>query len=103
MVLPLIGILIVGIIASGCVEEKSANIQNNTKVVQSFITVVDATGKEVKIKEPVEKVITVYGLAPPFIYLLGEGSKYYAGWMWGIEFYKLIDPKVEEKAKKEKL
>ena len=102
IVLPLIGILIVGIVASGCVEEKSVNIQNNTKEVQSFITVVDATGKEVKIKEPVEKVITVYGLAPSFIYLLGEGSKYYAGWMWGTEFYKLIDPKVEEKAKKGK-
>jgi len=111
MLIHIIGILIFGVIVCGCVEQKTGNnIQNNNsvkntiseKTVQNFVTVVDATGKKVKIKEPVEKVITVYGLAPPFIYLLGEGDKYYAGWMWGTKFYKLIDDKVEEKASRGK-
>ncbi|MFU8653231.1 ABC transporter substrate-binding protein [Methanotorris formicicus] len=102
-ILPLIGILILGVIACGCMEQKTMNIQNDEKTTaekttQNFVTITDATGKEVKIKEPVEKVITVYGLSPSFIYLLGEGGKYYAGWMWGTKFYKLVDPKAEEKA-----
>ncbi len=66
--------------------------------LSGYITVKDGIGRTVKIKEPVEKVITLYGLAPPFLYLLGEGKKYYGGWIWGEQFYKLIDPNVTEKA-----
>ncbi len=62
-----------------------------------YVVVIDARGKEVRIPEPVTKVITLYGMAPPFIYLLGAGSRFYGGWSWGSGFYKLVDPNFKKK------
>ncbi len=64
----------------------------------SYVIVTDARGVKVRVPVPVERVVTLYGLAPPFLYLLGVGSKYYAGWSWGGPFYRLIDPNFMRKA-----
>jgi len=64
------------------------------------VTVTDSLGRIVHIEEPVKKVIANYGLLPPFIYLLGEGDKFYAGMFLGKEFYKLLDEKVQYKVLK---
>ena len=61
------------------------------------MVVTDARGKEVKIPEPVTKVIALYGMAPPFLYLLGVGDKFYGGWSWGEDFYRLVDPEFDKK------
>ncbi len=62
-----------------------------------YVVVVDARGKKVKIPEPVTRVIALYGMAPPFLYLLGVGNKFYGGWSWGEDFYKLVDPEFNKK------
>jgi iron complex transport system substrate-binding protein len=92
-------LLLIALLIAGCVKSQ---VEVKTTPEQQSITVVDARGKEVEIQTPVKKVISIYGMAPPFIYLLGEGDKFYAGWMWGTDFYKLIDPKIEEKTSKER-
>ncbi len=66
--------------------------------LSGYVVVKDGIGRTVKVKEPVKKVISLYGLAPPFLYLLGQGDKYYGGWMWGEQFYQLIDPNATRKA-----
>ncbi len=93
-------ILLMATLIAGCV--KNPNIGVNTSITEEkhSITVVDARGEEVTIPIPVKKVISIYGMAPPFIYLLGEGNKFYAGWMWGADFYKLIDPEIKDKINK---
>ncbi len=68
-----------------------------SKYVPSYVIVTDARGVKVRIPEPVKRVVTLYGLAPPFLYLLGVGSKYYGGWSWGGQFYRLIDPNFSRK------
>jgi len=95
----LLSLLLIALLIAGCVKSQ---VEVKTTPEQRSITVVDARGKEVEIQTPVKKVISIYGMAPPFIYLLGEGDKFYAGWMWGTDFYKLIDPKIEEKTSKER-
>jgi len=67
------------------------------KHAQSYVVVTDARGVKVRIPEPVKRVVTLYGLAPPFLYLLGVGDKYYGGWSWGGQFYQLIDPNFSKK------
>lgn len=63
----------------------------------SYVVVKDALGREVKVRVPVRRIITWYSLAPPFLYLLGAGKEFIAGWTWSTSFYKLIDPNISEK------
>ena len=69
----------------------------STSTTTQYVVVIDARGKEVRIPEPVTKVITLYRMATPFIYLLGAGSKFYEGWSWGSGFYELVDPNFKKK------
>ncbi|NNG65916.1 ABC transporter substrate-binding protein [Caldanaerobacter subterraneus] len=72
------------------------------KVTTTYVEVKDFSGNVEKITKPVNKVITTYSLVPPFIYLLGEGEKFYFGNFFGISFYELLDSKAKEKAMKGK-
>ncbi len=106
-------VIILGTFSAGCIGRhtiSSSTVQSvshptSTSVSSSkssstvqFVVVKDCMNRTVKIKEPVKKVISLYGLAPQFLYLLGAGKQFYGGWMWGTKFYELLDPKVNEKA-----
>lgn len=75
----------------------SSTASTATSTATQYVVVTDARGKEVKIPEPVTKVIALYGMAPPFLYLLGVGDKFYGGWSWGEDFYRLVDPEFDKK------
>ncbi len=62
-----------------------------------YVVVTDARGKEVKVPVPVRRVVSLYGLAPPFLYLLGAGDRFYGGWSFGTPFYELVDPNFSRK------
>ncbi|MDI6604600.1 MAG: ABC transporter substrate-binding protein [Thermoanaerobacteraceae bacterium] len=95
----LVGLLIFLIVfaATGCSGTKAPQ---ETKV--SYVEVKDAVGRTVKIQESVKKIVSIYGMIPQFVYLLGEGDKFYAGGFWGTDFYKLVDPDVMTKASRGK-
>ncbi len=76
---------------------KTTSIPVSRTSVASYVVVKDALGREVKIRIPVKRIITFYSLAPPFLYLLGAGKEFIAGWTWSTTFYKLIDPNIDKK------
>lgn len=68
-------------------------------ITPKTITVVDALGREVAIRQPVERIVTLGGYDAELIYLLGEGDKIVgiSDWMPKKEYYKIILPQLAEK------
>jgi len=106
-------VIILGTLGAGCISGHTASssttqsVSHPTSTVVSsrtasstiqFVVVKDCMNRTVRIREPVKRVISLYGLAPQFLYLLGAGKQFYGGWMWGTKFYRLIDPNVTKKA-----
>ncbi len=63
----------------------------------SYIVVKDAMGRTVKIHIPVKRIVSLYRFATSFLYMLGAKEKIVAEYVFGENFYKLVDPKIGEK------
>ncbi len=63
----------------------------------TFITVKDALGRTVKVKEPVKRIDSLYSMIPQFLYLLDAGNVYYSGTLFGKNFYELLDHNLPSK------
>ena len=62
-------------------------------------TVTDFNGNQVSIRQPVERIVTIYGLAAQMAYLLGEGEKVVGGTKLVLhdDFITFIDPAAKER------
>lgn len=87
-------VCLVVFLVAGCAPKKQA-----AQPAQKTVTVVDALGREVTIKQPVERVVTLGGYDAEVICLLGEGDKIVgiADWMPKKNYYKMILPQLTEK------
>ena len=65
----------------------------------SEVTVTDFNGHEAVIRQPVERIVTIYGLAAQMAYLLGEGEKVVGGTnlVMNDDFIKFIDPAAQDR------
>jgi iron complex transport system substrate-binding protein len=61
--------------------------------------VTDFNGNQVSIRQPVERIVTIYGLAAQMAYLLGEGEKVVGGTKLVLhdDFITFIDPAAKER------
>ncbi len=82
-------------IFSGCSNNQSSN--NNAK----YVEVTDFTGTKIKIKQPVQKIVSMYGLATQTLFLIGEGDKVLGSTKMAVNdaFIKLAYPDVAKKMK----
>ena len=64
-----ISIMVVLTNLSGCAEKTNYNGK------AQYVTIKDFSGKEIKIKQPVKKIISTYGLATQTLFLMGDGNK----------------------------
>ncbi len=69
----------------------------STAYASNYRLIKDAMGRIVKVQEPVKRIVSLYSMIPPFVYLLGEGREYYSGTLFGEKFYKLLDPALPDK------
>lgn len=93
----LTGLVLVCFIASlaaGCAAKEQA-----AQPAPKTITVVDALGREVTIRQPVERIVTLGGYDAEVICLLGEGDKIVgiSDWMPKKDYYRIILPQLAEK------
>ncbi len=68
-----------------------------SSVKKGYVVVEDALGRKVNITLPVKRIVCTYMFAPPFLYLLGGRDVFVAGWLANKDFYKLIDPDIDQK------
>jgi iron complex transport system substrate-binding protein len=69
----------------------------NEQVASTLVT--DFSGKQVEIKQPVERIVAIYGLAAQMAYLLDEGEKIVGGTKLVLhdDFIKFIDPEAKDR------
>lgn len=91
----LICILVCTLLVVGC----GNNDSKKETMTPKTITVVDALGREVTIKQPVERIVTLGGFDAEVISLLGEGDKIVgiSDSMPKKNYYKIILPQLAEK------
>ncbi|AHF79483.1 ABC transporter substrate-binding protein [Thermococcus paralvinellae] len=73
---------------------KAAEGNEETTTKTGYVEVTDFRGKTVRIKQPVERIVSLYGLATQMVYLLGEGEKVLGSTPLAMNdaFIQLIDP-----------
>ncbi|ACJ15781.1 ABC-type iron(III)-siderophore transport system, periplasmic component [Thermococcus onnurineus NA1] len=71
----------------------------NEEPKTGYITVTDFRGKEVKVSQPVNRIVAIYGLAAQMVYLIGEGEKIVGGTPMVVSdsFIQLIDPDAKDR------
>ncbi|NJE62238.1 ABC transporter substrate-binding protein [Thermococcus sp. 21S7] len=64
-----------------------------------YIEVMDFRGKEIKVSQPVDRIVAIYGLAAQMVYLLGDGKKVVGGTPLVMKdrFIQLIDPDAKDR------
>jgi len=64
-----------------------------------YVTVQDFRNRTVKVKQPVERIVSLYGLATQMVYLLGDGQKVLGSTPLAMNdgFIQLIDPEVKNR------
>ena len=80
---------------SGCSSNGSST--NHAKTV----TITDSLGTKVEIKQPVQKIVSMYGLATQTLFLMGEGDKVLGSTKMAVNdaFIKLAYPDAAKKMK----
>ncbi len=80
---------------SGCSSKQSTS--KNTKT----IAITDFSGTEIKVKQPVQKIVSMYGLATQTLFLMGEGDKVFGSTKMAVNdaFIKLAYPGASKKMK----
>ena len=81
------------------VQTPVTSVATNKSV--SYLVIKDFAGRPVKVRIPATRIVSEYGLATPYVYLLGAGNRLVVAEIWGpaSRFYSIIDKDFQRKLK----
>lgn len=96
LTLTLVFLVVLSVFSSGCISSSGTQKTSTGTSSSGYLTVTDMSGNSVKIKEPVNRVVSLYGIATQVIYLFGvtQGKKVVGSTPLALHdgFIHLIDP-----------